>query len=177
MNPVEITNQIGLAISSWELMELEYARLYSVFVDKPGDYETIVRFGDIGATFSIRMNKLEKAAQSYFVKNPSQKDEGDFLDLLDRARKLSDKRQQIAHGICWHFHHMLPDGGHGALIGYAWTSPIYSLGRLTEGYKPFWYAPEQIHSIGRSFTDLKNAVVKYALRLLPPPSPETQLAQ
>ncbi len=179
-DPRAICMAVGMAISTWEAMELQLAKLYSLFVGKPGDIETIVSFGDRGGTFTRRLPTLETAAAAYFVKRSSQADEGDFLDLVRRAEQMSDERKRIAHGICWETRAILDTPG--LQLGppsHQWVSPLYSIGLLSvpKDYRGFQYSAADINRINAQFNQLREDVTRYALRLLPPTSPQTQPAQ
>ena len=52
-----------------------------------------------GSIFAVRMQSLIERAELYFRTHPNQEIEGEFSELVDIAKKLSERRNEIAHGI------------------------------------------------------------------------------
>jgi len=88
---------VGKIMSAWETIEFELSRLYSVFAGDPDgaamrDYgkPTIAR---------LRLDGLSEMADKFFIKRPSQDDEGEFLSILTSLRHFATRRNEVAHGI------------------------------------------------------------------------------
>lgn len=88
----------GQAITEWNEMEYYLSHLYSQFVGKPANIATMRKYG-AGKIFADRAKGLEKAAEAFFIKHPSQKIEGEFCHLMRRIRLFADRRNEIAHGV------------------------------------------------------------------------------
>ncbi len=125
---------VGRAISSWEIFELQMAELYSIFVGRHNDLEVITNYGadPFYATFEKRMTFVGNAAEKYFLKYPSQEIEGTFCSLVGRARELSHKRHQIAHGIVMSCGLPSEKAHKAGLIEYAVRPPWYAIISLTK---------------------------------------------
>lgn len=87
------------ALTSWELLELHYAILYSIF---RGGYQRLLylqEYQDRGNIFDQRLQNLSNAADQFAIKNISQEIEGEFQWQKDMARRLSKLRNEIAHAM------------------------------------------------------------------------------
>lgn len=89
---------VGCVMSRWEAVEVELAHLYTIFVNRPHEADAIKAYGT-GRIFAERLASLREAAELYFVASPDQAVEGAARDLLDRVRRYSDRRNEVAHGI------------------------------------------------------------------------------
>lgn len=87
---------VGRVTSQWEAIEIQFSRLYSIFVGKPD--EEMRAYGK-GRIFRERSEILAQAAKTYFISNPDQELEGQLYSLTQRAEGFSDRRNEIAHGI------------------------------------------------------------------------------
>jgi hypothetical protein len=93
---------IGRALTDWENLEVQLAHLYASFTEQPNRLEAFRAYGGYpaGSTiFAVRVAQLKKVAAAYFVNFPSQPNEGEFDDLMDRAQRLADRRNEIAHSV------------------------------------------------------------------------------
>jgi hypothetical protein len=89
---------VGRVMSRWEAVEVELAHLYTIFVNRPHEADAIKAYG-MGRIFAERLALLREAAERYFVSSPDQAIEGAARELLDRVRRYSDRRNEVAHGI------------------------------------------------------------------------------
>ncbi len=97
--PATLYAAVGRALSGWELLELQLARIYAAFVGVP-PIEAIAMPAYRGATtFGGRAAVIEEAAERHFIKHPDQAIENDFKTLICDARNFASRRNDIAHGI------------------------------------------------------------------------------
>jgi hypothetical protein len=88
---------VGKVVSTWEAVEFEFSRLYSVFSNDP-DGESLRQYSE--STISrYRLDELGKQAERYFLSRPCQQVEGQFDRLVASARALLSRRNEVAHGI------------------------------------------------------------------------------
>jgi hypothetical protein len=98
---------VGKAMTRWEGIEVEFAHLYSLLTG--GDRFDLIKNREYGIplNFRDRLKGLRGAASSYFLGEPDQRLEGEFCDMTKMAEKLSDRRNDIAHGIARPFQWIL----------------------------------------------------------------------
>jgi hypothetical protein len=91
---------MGQALSAWEEYEIDLSWLYAALADLPL-HSTVAyqSYVDKADNFKQRAIKLEKAAEQYFRRNPSQTDEAEFAEILRSARGWATRRNDIAHGV------------------------------------------------------------------------------
>jgi len=89
---------IGRVTSTWEMLEMQLSRLYTVFAGQPDEKEPMDAYGS-GNIFRIRLEKLEAIAERWFIAHPSQDGEGLFDKVLGHVVSFSDRRNEIAHSI------------------------------------------------------------------------------
>ena len=91
---------VGHALSMWEWLELEMARLFSHFVKQPDELEPIQAFGREHTVSSARVTALEKAGAAYFFSAVGdQVREFALRDLIADIRDILITRHQVAHGF------------------------------------------------------------------------------
>jgi hypothetical protein len=90
---------VGRAMSEWEELERYLARLYSKFLKIPPIRAIAVPEYRNAAIFRVRADVIEKAAERYFVAHPAQDREAGFTQLMTEIRQLSNRRNDIAHGV------------------------------------------------------------------------------
>jgi hypothetical protein len=99
-----IFDAVGRALTSWETVEVECAKLFAVLVSsrhKRTYNDPAVRaYGSIVGTHS-RFNMLQLAAESYFSKRPAKQAsfEKRFTTLIGEYKEYSNRRNEIAHGF------------------------------------------------------------------------------
>lgn len=156
-DPDETFKSIGIAISSWESLEFELARLFSVYVNDP-DGDAWFSYGE-GRIFRERLLNLRSAAKSYVVRYCSQEHEGDLNDLLQHAVSAADRRNDIAHGIVFRIDQLtffrnklqvrLWGRPHWALI-----PPAYLARRHDDGLPQFAYTSHEIKRTAKNIIEL-----------------------
>ena len=97
--PAVLFAAIGRALSEWEELELYLARLYALFLQVPPIKAIEQPEYKNAPTFSMRAKTIEDAAERYFISHPNQHLEGDFKTVICGARKLANRRNDIAHGV------------------------------------------------------------------------------
>lgn len=98
-DPTILHAAVGRALSAWELLELDWARVYSVFIWKH-PYEAVHEPQYKNARiFRERMGIIDTAAKTYFMQRPNQESEGEYDRLKDETVHLADRRNDIAHGL------------------------------------------------------------------------------
>jgi hypothetical protein len=103
VKPDTIFTSVGYALTEWEQVENECARLFAVFVSaqQRRTYEApaLRAFGCVISS-RTRCDMLRMAAAAYFVKRPKKKRfHGDQFDKLMKAYVgYGDRRNEIAHG-------------------------------------------------------------------------------
>jgi len=90
---------IGRALSEWEELELYLARVYAMFLGVPPIKAIEQPEYKNAPTFSMRAKVIEEAAERHFIAHPNQQREGEFQEALCGARKLANRRNDIAHGV------------------------------------------------------------------------------
>jgi len=97
-------NAIGRALTSWETVEIECARLFAVFVSarlKRTYHAPAVRaYGSIVGTYG-RKKMLQLAAEAYFARRPIQRAlfEERCAKLIGEYDQYAIRRNEIAHGL------------------------------------------------------------------------------
>ena len=90
---------VGRALSNWEKLELQLARLYSWFETKNRfDQEAIGRYGK-PPNFRARLSALERSGEGHSRLYPDQNIEAEFFKLRCCVEKFAARRNDIAHGI------------------------------------------------------------------------------
>ncbi len=89
---------VGRILSRWEALEFELSRLYSWFCGETDETDLEREYGN-GRIFNERADILSAKAKEHFVRNPDQKSEATFDELLKQARGYAARRNDIAHGI------------------------------------------------------------------------------
>jgi hypothetical protein len=93
---------LGRALNAWEEIEISMAHLYAEFTQSDRfEPEANLAYGE-EANFNRRAAMLQRGAQEYFVRCPSQVVEGEFCRLMNLATGYSARRNDIAHS------HVLP---------------------------------------------------------------------
>lgn len=88
---------VGAALSQWEALEFELARIYSIFAGDP-DGEGLREYGE-PRIFSLRLSAFGTKAGGYFIRHPNQQTEGELGRIVRAATGFSDRRNEIAHGM------------------------------------------------------------------------------
>jgi hypothetical protein len=120
---------VGRVVTEWEHVELELGYLYSLFVGKHAELEGVREYGS-GAVFAHRVETLTKAHERFAQSLPSQELEAEFFALINRIKKFSDRRNDVAHGVVRPIEWTRPPDPHGdstdqSFFGYCLVPPNY----------------------------------------------------
>lgn len=90
---------VGKALSAWERLELELVVVYAAILQitppeatRKSDYKNAVRFVE-------RLKVVEESWNNYIIAKHNQAIESHFLNLIKDINGLSQRRNDIAHGI------------------------------------------------------------------------------
>jgi aminoglycoside phosphotransferase (APT) family kinase protein len=171
-NPDRLFAAVGHAISRWEFVELELARLYSVFQKLPYQLDTIAEFGAKGGITRDRIKVLKEAGARYFRAKLSDQ-EGEFAlrNLTAELEKVTLARHQIAHGAIWMVltNYDTPKPGEWITPepGYLITAPWYSVERLRGEGDAYGYNAADIDAHAARFAEIQQQAATLANRLAP----------
>jgi hypothetical protein len=151
---------VGLALSMWEMLEMALATLRAVLGAGPGDPIVLNYGSEVGASFAERADALERAAEAFFCRKPNQGREGDFQSLINRCRRFSQRRNDIAHGIASNV-----VGTPTELNGYVLYPTFAAAKRFDDGNPQYLYSSHEIIAFASSFVDLREEVFRFCDRL------------
>jgi hypothetical protein len=89
---------VGRVLTQWEGIESNLSRIFSMFHNKPDDYETIRKYGE-PLVFTYRFSNLQRVATQFFIKRHNQEIEGTLDEMADKIVGFSLRRNEVAHGI------------------------------------------------------------------------------
>jgi hypothetical protein len=98
-----IFNAVGRALTEWESVENEYARLFAIFVSvnqrRTYHAPAVRAYGSV-VSFKSRSDMLRLAAEAYFRRRNTKRSafHEKFNDLLGEYIQYSNRRNEIAHG-------------------------------------------------------------------------------
>ena len=107
---------MGRALNAWEEVEIASAHLYAAFI--AGDRFDSKANHAYGAetNFNQRSAGLQRAADKYFIEQPSQPIEGEFCRLMRIIIGYSARRNDIAHGHAMLAHWVLNPNSRETLL-------------------------------------------------------------
>jgi hypothetical protein len=174
---------VGMVISTWETIEFELARLYTVFVGRIDDDLALREYGD-PAVFVGRLGELSKAAAQFFLLKPHQQYEGAYDRLTVLLRGFSERRNDVAHGTVFPIHtlnYFKPylDPQTAAEPQYGVIPPYHTLNRHLSRERPaHCYAYAELSWLVGQLLKLAEAIRGYRNLLVPPelidPAPTAQ---
>jgi hypothetical protein len=99
-----IFNAVGRALTEWETLEVECAKLFAVFVSanhKRSYHAPAVRAYGAITSADTRFKMLQLASESYFAKRPAKRAsfEKKCDGMLGEYKQYKDRRNEIAHGL------------------------------------------------------------------------------
>ena len=147
---------VGLALSQWELLELALATLRKFFLASIGDKIVFNYDDDVPLGFLARADEIERAAHSFFRRNPSQDNEAEFEALIYEARKLALRRNDIAHGV------VVGSTKAGDAKGFYLTPALHVPKRYRGGRAAYQYTSHEMLSFAESFNSLTKRVWRFA---------------
>jgi len=157
---------VGRVLSQWEEVEVHLSAIYTILTGKPGDVDAFREYG-VGRIFTERVKIFESAVNSFFILHPNQRLEGDIHDLLRGIKRLSDKRNEVAHGIVRPIQWLRarrsddPAGGQFVLV-----PSHYNKRKFTKRTLPdYAYTSVELHSLEMDLFDVRKALDEYDLAL------------
>ena len=125
---------VGRSLSTWGLLEDQFAILFAVFLDVGGVGMTaaVRSFGSI-ITSNSRSEVLSSAAEAYFAVHKDPVLQAAFKSLMQRYRKATSRRNEIAHGVVLG----LARAGYSSIFYYDSGRPTLPSGFRDEGYYLF----------------------------------------
>jgi hypothetical protein len=96
---------VGRVVTAWEAVEFELSRLYTWFRGSLDDTSLMRDYG-AGRIFRERAERLNAAAEKFFISQPSQEVERQFFDLLLQTKGYAERRNDIAHGMVFQIDHI-----------------------------------------------------------------------
>jgi hypothetical protein len=154
---------VGRALSMWETLEAALSYTYSIFEERPIDYDLLESYGREAKIFKDRMATLERAAEKYFRFQPNQNEECRFAAFIAEAKRLSTFRNQIAHGI------VIGKENYASGIYYVLVPPSHGYHHLTKRDGLHYnYGSSEIDAFAGSFIELGRAVQMFNHERHPP---------
>jgi hypothetical protein len=144
--PEPLWESVGHALSYWESAEMQLAVLWCIFSDRPGFTPNLASYGNEGTVFSARIQKLERAAETYFIREPDQAFEGRFRAVVTLANDLGIYRHRVAHGVV----------SRRNISGWWWLMPPWYTEKLHYEGEPYFYCSAQVDAIAEHFATLRN---------------------
>ena len=153
---------VGYALSQWETAETQLCWLTGAFMGLPrGDWRVVQRYSH-HATFQGRANALEAAACAYWPTRCDQALEGRFLALMAEARSLSERRNEIAHGVVT----VLREWQATRSQEWCLVPALYDRRKVEPPHIPTYiYVANDIRVAGHRFLELSNAAHLLTLAL------------
>ncbi len=163
----------GEAISQWELSEVALSRLYASVCDvlpkerhdKAKSYGTPLNFKD-------RLDRLERQGESFFAAKCSQMLEGDFEDVIQLARMLSMRRNEIVHsfikGITYERTFREDENGQTIVFKAKFfvVPPDYTARKFDDQHRPgFFYSSVEMDHYRTEFGCFQAAALNLSIRL------------
>ncbi len=157
---------VGRVVTEWEQVELELGRLYSLFVDRHEQLEAEREYGT-GSTFLPRLEKLKNAHEQFSQLIPDQGLEAEFVALIERIKKFSSLRNDVAHGIVRPIQWTIPS--HAAerfRLESCLVPPTYKGKHFDQDNLPVYvYTYPEMLTIQGHFHGLAHQVIEFRLRL------------
>jgi hypothetical protein len=164
---------VGRALSRWEKLEVELAGLYAILTGRSKFDMTAIRAYGSGRIFADRMTGLATVACPYFVRNSGQKEEAAFESIVCRARKLSARRNDIAHGIVNKIlratvDYRNPVGGSAQVLtsdNFCLMPPHYDPRRRNQTEPKYSYSSQDMNEYGGHFAALALEVDQFTSQI------------
>jgi hypothetical protein len=163
---------VGRSLSQWEKLEFALARLSANLTGHT--LPSAVAFGIYRAAtiFWQRADEIEQVFRQFIIRAPDQALEADFERLICDIRRLSSRRNDIAHGIvqpCWAENETTYS--EQTAIGYVLVPAGYSRDFATTGRPTYVFSSVDIDRYRNAFEEYRNRIVTFGYRLGRPPPP------
>ena len=150
---------VGRALSAWERYEARLAFLFAQFMNTPTLQPPIRAYCAI-RTFEGRASMLQAASLAFFYGLGIPDDHQlvkDFKSVLSQAKKFSERRNDIAHGVVDHYHPQTNDTG--AWINRSGYALFPTYGSLKErdqaGIPTYCYSSAELDYFSEQFRALQ----------------------
>lgn len=173
---------IGRALNAWEEVEISMAHLCAAFATGDRfDSQANHAYGE-PSNFNARRDRLQHAAERYFLAHPSQDVEGEFCRLMRLATGYSARRNDIAHGHSLPIQWTVDPAARPSLLSIAghheWclVPPHFSAKKFTGKNRPAYaFTSREVHQFGQVFWDIAHAVSNLSIWAIQHgPSPYTR---
>ncbi len=169
---------VGVALTQWELLEEQFAYLYSIFTRRPYRVDAIEEFGKDGRITRERIAKLKTVGEGFLFGKFNQAWDFTFRDdVIAPAVGLTARRHQIAHGVVTSIgtpSNPDPKPGEWSALNdklvFGLCYPRYAHARLYQRGDPFMYGSAEILETAAKFAALRIVTEKFANELSAPPS-------
>jgi hypothetical protein len=154
-----IFDAVGRALTEWETVEVECARLFAVFVAtrrKHTYHDPAVRaYGSIAGTHS-RSTMLQLAAESFFAKRPAKRKlfENKCAELIVAYKEFSNRRNEIAHGLVKRVF-ITGQNGRPRLVGMYLLPSFYNPKKFKKGELTYSYVSGDVIHYKQEFSKLQ----------------------
>ena len=159
-----IYTQVGRALSMWEGVEENLARLFALVLgvdayDQPSP--AAKAYGAI-LTASGRIEMLKAASETYFWEDKKTRQE--VSDLLNKCIKCAARRNEIAHGVCYSMKFTFLEEEYGD-EGFYLVPPFYNTEKMHKWRNTSLEIPTDAKSqkaaLNRIKNDIKDGFGKY----------------
>jgi hypothetical protein len=150
---------VGRALTTWETVEIECARLFAVFVATKRKYtyhDPAVRaYGAIIGAVN-RKNMLEFAAEPFFARRPKKKAsfQKRSADLIKEYIEFSARRNEIAHGLVRRIF-ITRKGGNPKLVGIYLIPSFFNPKKFKKGELTYAYVSGDVIYYKQEFDKLQ----------------------
>jgi hypothetical protein len=153
-----IFTQIGSALTEWENVEVECARLFAVFVSaskkRPYQAPAVSAYGSIVGV-SSRRKMLDLASESYFAFRPAKRTTfaTRCSQLINEYEKYAARRNELAHGLVKRVF-VTKKGTRPQLIGIYLLPSFFNPKKFKKGELTYSYVSGDVVHYRQEFTKL-----------------------
>jgi hypothetical protein len=157
-----VFDAVGRALTEWETLEVECARMFAVFVSanqKRSYHAPAVRAYGTITSADTRFNMLQLASESFFERRPSKRAsfETQWNDMLGEYKQYKNRRNEIAHGLVQRVFvtgKRTKKGARRQAIGIYLTPSFYNPKKFKSGKFTYLYVSGDIIHYAQEFTKL-----------------------
>ena len=156
---------IGRTLNAWEEIEISMAHLYAAFATGDRFDPAANHAYGVEANFNQRLAALQRVAEQYFMRHPSQDVEGEFCRLTRFVVGYSARRNDIAHSHALLSEWVIEPGSPQSLFSLAgkhrWclVPPHFRANKFTPNKRPAYALTSwEINEFGTVFWDIAHAL-------------------